>query len=104
MTEPQNTVLDGQALERRLEECSGLTSSSLFDMHERDKVRMVILLRAAYDLLTRNDQTAYVQEACYTLAQYDNTNCDGYCLKAEIAEIIGIDENTAPKQLVKEDY
>lgn len=54
--------------------------------------RMKILLKAAYDILKQQDQSHYVLNMLETTAHWDDTECDGYCLMEEIAEILGIEE------------
>lgn len=58
--------------------------------------RKDILLRAAYDILTKCNRSHYVLNAVEITAFYDGTNCDGACLREEIAEILGIDETEDP--------
>ena len=62
------------------------------EINSREKV----LLRAVYDLLTRCAESGYAQDAMGVLVHYDRADCDGFCLRNEIAEILGIDENTKP--------
>lgn len=55
--------------------------------------RKDVLLKAAYDLLKKCEESPY-----YTLnvleetAFYDDTDCDGYCLKDDIAIELGIED------------
>lgn len=58
--------------------------------------RKDILLRAAYDLLKRSMQGDYVQEATSILTRFDGADCDGYCLMADIATELGLDDDTEP--------
>lgn len=62
--------------------------------------RAKILLRAAYDLLTRASRSHYVLEACSILTQYDGTDCDGECLRNDIAFELEIDEDSDPLPLI----
>lgn len=62
------------------------------DSNERARV----LLRAAFDLLRRSQEAHYVQETCGILVRYDEADCDGFCLKEDIANELGIDENEEP--------
>ena len=64
----------------------------------RDKDRAEVLLRAAYDLLTRAERTPFVEQATSIEAYYDNAYCDGYCLREDIASVLGIDDDTDPKE------
>jgi len=52
--------------------------------NERLVSRERILLRAAYDILKKCD-------ALGETAFYDDTDCDGYCLATDIAEVLGIE-------------
>ena len=61
-----------------------------------DTKRAKVLLRAAYDMMTRNDRRSYDQEFASELAHYDGTDWDGSCLRNEIADELGIDSETAP--------
>lgn len=65
--------------------------------------RKDILLRAAYDLLKRSTEDHYVREATSIVTRYDDANCDGYCLMADIADVLGIDEREDPIPLGPED-
>lgn len=65
--------------------------------------RKDVLLRAAYDLLTRAKDSHYVLEATGIQTFYDEANCDGYCLREDIAYELGIDEETEPIPLGPED-
>lgn len=65
--------------------------------------RKDVLLRAAYDLLKRADDSHYVLEATHILVFYDEANCDGHCLMEEIAMELGLEEGEPPIQLGKED-
>ncbi len=50
--------------------------------------RMEILLKAAHDLLEKQNRSNYVLNLLEQTAQWDDTNCDGYCLLEEIKEIL----------------
>jgi len=48
--------------------------------------RKVVLLRAAYDLLKKQDDTVYGWlNLLAETVPYDGTDCDGYCLMEDIA-------------------
>lgn len=51
-----------------------------------------VLLRAAYDLLKKQDGSFYVLNLLEETVEYDNCMCDGYCLTEDIAEYLGIEE------------
>jgi len=65
--------------------------------------RKDVLLRAAYDLLRRADNSFYVKNAMEILTKYDGTNCDGHCLMTDIANELGIDEDAEPIPLDDEE-
>lgn len=58
--------------------------------------RKDVLLRAAYDLLTKCDRSHYVLEANAVTVFYDDANCDGLCLREDIAMELGIEDDTDP--------
>jgi hypothetical protein len=64
--------------------------------------RKDVLLRAAYDLLTRLERYPVVEEAACELVHYDGTDCDGACLKVDIAAELEIDDNEDPLPLESE--
>ena len=68
-----------------------------------DTDRAKVLLRAVYDLLTREDRSHGEISVLYRFAHYDEANCDGYCLRGEIADLLGIDEDTDPIPLTEGD-
>ena len=53
--------------------------------------RKTELLRAAYDILTECYESHYVRDALSVTAHYDDTDCDGYCLREDIAHELDID-------------
>ena len=65
--------------------------------------RKTVLLRAAYDILTRAGEDGYVKDALSLLAFYDEANCDGFCLREDIAIELDIDELTPPIPLAEEE-
>ena len=54
--------------------------------------RKEVLLRAAYDLLNKQNNSGYVLNMLETTTFYDDADCDGYCLMEDIAAELGIDE------------
>lgn len=54
--------------------------------------RYKILLKAAYDLLKKQDGSFYVLNLLEETVEYDGVVCDGYCLMDDIAEVLGIEE------------
>lgn len=55
--------------------------------------RKEILLKAAYDLLKKCDDSFYVLDALTTTVFYDDAECDGGCLMSDIADELGIEED-----------
>lgn len=64
--------------------------------------RSRVLLRAAYDLLVRNNSGPYVQSAADTVVHYDEANCDGLCLREDILIHLGLEADTQPVPLAAE--
>jgi hypothetical protein len=58
--------------------------------------RKSILLRAAYDLLKKCDDSPYVVSPMEITAHYDQSDCDGHCLMSEIRDELGLDEGEPP--------
>lgn len=50
------------------------------------------LLKVAYDLLKRQDDSCYVLNLLEETAYWDGCECDGYCLMEDIAEFLGLEE------------
>lgn len=71
-------------------------------MSKKKEYRKEILLRAAYDLLKRSEESYYVQETTSITVRYDDANCDGYCLMEDIAWELGLEDGTKPIPLGKE--
>ena len=65
--------------------------------------RKSVLLRAAYDLLTKADRAHFVEQSTHIVTFYDGANCDGYCLRDDIADELGIDDQTDPIPLDPDD-
>lgn len=55
--------------------------------------RKDVLLKATYDILKKCEESYYVLNALEVTANYDGTECDGYCLMEDIALELGIEEN-----------
>jgi len=58
--------------------------------------RKSVLLRAAYDLLTKCDRSPIVLEANAVTVFYDEAECDGNCLREDIATELGINDDPDP--------
>ncbi len=54
--------------------------------------RKFVLLKAAYDLLKRCNESGYVLDPMSETVFYDDADCDGLCLLNDIAHEIGEDE------------
>ena len=55
--------------------------------------RKEILLRAAYELLKKQELSHYVLNLLEKTAFYDDADCDGYCLMEDIASELGIERD-----------
>lgn len=60
------------------------------------KDRKEVLLRAAFDLLRRAEESHFVQEAGCIVVRYDDADCDGGCLLEDIAEELNISNDEEP--------
>lgn len=58
--------------------------------------RKITLLRAAFDMLRRAEQSDCVLSPLEILTRYDDADCDGLCLADDIAHELNIERNTAP--------
>jgi len=54
--------------------------------------RKDVLLKAAYDLLKKCDDSAYVKNALAEPVVYGGTEGDGYSLANDIAELLDLEE------------
>lgn len=54
--------------------------------------RMRTLLKAAYDLLKKQNESHYVLNMLETTAVWDEAECDGYCLMEEIEELLNLED------------
>lgn len=67
-------------------------------MEETERRREILedrkstLLKAAYDILKKQEESHYVLNSLETTANWDDAECDGFCLMEEIAEILGIED------------
>lgn len=57
-------------------------------MEAKDQERAQILLKATLDILKKCDESFYVLNPMEVTAIWDNTECDGSCLMAEIEELL----------------
>lgn len=61
-------------------------------MSDHNEDRKTVLLRAAFDLLKKCDDSHYVLSATNEVTVfYDDAECDGTCLMEDIASELGID-------------
>lgn len=67
-----------------------------------DTNRAKVLLRAAYDLIKRNDSNRFVEAAGETVVMYDDCNCDGITLMEDIMYLLDLPDNTKPIKLKTE--
>jgi hypothetical protein len=58
--------------------------------------RKDILLRAAFDMLRKCEDSHYVISPSETTVFYDDAECDGSCLADDIASVLGIDRQEEP--------
>jgi hypothetical protein len=65
--------------------------------------RKEVLLRAAYDLLRKSEDSIYLEQATSIIVRYDDANCDGHCLMEDIASEIGLEEGERPIPLGPEE-
>lgn len=57
------------------------------DLKEENS-RARILLKAAYDLLQKQQESHFVLNLLEETAHYDEADCDGYCLQEDIANFL----------------
>lgn len=54
--------------------------------------RHVVLLKAAYELLKKQNKSPYVLNMLAETVFYDDTECDGYCLANDIAYLLDLED------------
>jgi len=69
---------------------------------ERERNDARRLLRAAYDLLKRAEQSRYVLDVASIPVRIGTANCDGECLMEDIATALDLDVGTEPIPLEPE--
>ena len=57
-------------------------------MTKEQQERAIILLKATKDILTTCDESGFVLDVMSTTAIWDEAECDGYCLKEEIEDLL----------------
>ena len=65
--------------------------------------RKSILLRAAYDMLKKCDDSYYVISPMETTVFYDGADCDGSCLMGDIALLLHLELGTEPLSSEKQE-
>ena len=65
-------------------------------MTEQQQVRAKILLQATIDILKKCDDGIYVKNVFEQAAKWDGVDCDGYCLKEELEELMEEVYDNAP--------
>lgn len=50
--------------------------------------RAIVLLEATKTILTKCEDSTYVLNVSMETAEYDGTECDGYCLNNDIKEFL----------------
>ena len=63
-------------------------------MTKEQQERAKILMQAALDILNKCDEGIYVKNVMEVTAIWDEAECDGYCLKEELGQLM--DEVNAP--------
>ena len=59
--------------------------------------RKDVLLKAAYDMLFKCNQSPYVISPMETTVFYDEADCDGHCLMEDISWELQIDPEDGPE-------
>ena len=55
-----------------------------------DLERAKVLLKACYDLLQKQEESHFVLNLLEETVYYDESDCDGYCLKNDIEAELGL--------------
>jgi hypothetical protein len=58
-----------------------------------DKDRVVILLKAVVEIAEKLESSHYVLNFLEETANYDDCDCDGYCLVEDIKIELGLDDD-----------
>jgi hypothetical protein len=62
-------------------------------MNDHTEARKAILLKACYDMLKKLDESYFVISPMETTVFYDGADCDGSCLKDDIAHELRLEED-----------
>ena len=65
-------------------------------MTEEQQIRAKILLQATIDILKKCDEGMYVKNVLEVTAKWDGVECDGYCLKEELEQLMEEVYDNAP--------
>jgi hypothetical protein len=65
-------------------------------MTEDQQVRAKILIQATIDILKKCDEGIYVKNVLEVTAEWDGVECDGYCLKEELEQLMEEVYDNAP--------
>jgi len=57
-------------------------------MTPKQQERAKVLLKATFDILYQCEKTPYVENVMEVTANYDETECDGNCLKDDIEYLL----------------
>ena len=57
-------------------------------LNERTIERAHVLMKAAKAMLDKADETEVVIDVLTTTVPYDGTDCDGYCLREDIGNLL----------------
>ena len=65
-------------------------------MTDEQQTRAKMLLQATIDILEKCDKGIYVKNVFEQTATWDGVECDGYCLKEELEELMEEVYDNAP--------
>ncbi len=54
------------------------------EISKENQDRALVLLKATLDILNKSEQSSHVINVMELTANWDDTECDGYCLKGDI--------------------
>ena len=57
-------------------------------MNQEQIDRMLVLLKATQEILHECRDSVYVMDVFYATAEYDGTECDGYCVMEDIDDLL----------------
>ena len=71
--------------------------SLIKDIPDTEDERFLVLMRAAYQLLKKQDESYYVLNLLGETTVWDGVECDGYCLMEELAQLLEGKYNIDPE-------